>query len=536
MPPCGLLLANPYHHLPQTEIAGDSEPESSSRVTGTNSLPSRSFACIVHRSVSPSRMKTNLQGAAPSAISPPIRLPRERRLTLLGLMAVAFFTTCGGPFGLEPLPSAVGPGLAVVLILMAPLMWSLPMALMVAELATLMPEEGGYYIWVREALGSFWAVQEAWWTMGYSVGLLASFPVLFVSYISFFIPALATTPETPHAGMLAIVRWLIAIVFILSAMAVNLRGARDVGSSSKLSATFVLSAFGVLVLMWLVRGPAPGAVFGLIKRDLATSNPAALLLGLSIINFNFAGWDNVSTFAAEVDRPQRNYPLALAGALVAMVLSYLLPMLAGLAVSTDPVIWNTDSGWPAISRLIGGPWLGALVATAGMVSMWALFNAQLLYVSRLPFVMARDGWLPRLIADFSAKTGVPTVAILLFCLITAIFAALPFGSLTVIVCLLYTPALILEFLALIVLRIRRPNAPRAFRVPGGGWGMSYICVTFFASSLLVLAATLHEWHSFPVQLLVVGIIVVSGVALYLLRNRAAAPLEGKTSAADERIV
>ncbi len=461
--------------------------------------------------------------------SAPIHLPRERRLTLFGLMAVAFFTTCGGPFGLEPLPSAVGPGLAVVLILIAPVLWSLPMALMVAELATLMPEEGGYYVWVRETLGSFWAVQEAWWTMGYSVGLLASFPVLFVSYIAFFIPALGTTTDAPHAGILALTRWLLAVLFILSGMAVNLRGAREVGGSSKVSASFILGAFGVLVLTWLVRGPAPSAVIGFVAHDLAGSKPAALLLGLSIISFNFSGWDNVSTFAAEVDRPQRNYPLALGGALVAMVLCYLLPVLAGLAVTTEPAIWSTDSGWPVIGRLIGGPWLGGLIAAAGVVSMWALFNAQLLYVSRLPFAMARDGWLPRVIAQFSRKTGAPNVAILLFCFIAVIFAALPFGSLAVIACLLYTPALVLEFLALIILRVRRPNAVRSFRIPGGWWGLSFVCVAFFACASLVLVATLREWKSFPGQLLVVGMIVLSGVALYLLRRKAAIPLDSSAS-------
>jgi amino acid transporter len=47
----------------------------------------------------------------------------------------------------------------------AKILYSLPIALMVAEFVTLMPEEGGYYIWVREALGPFWAVQEAWWAM-----------------------------------------------------------------------------------------------------------------------------------------------------------------------------------------------------------------------------------------------------------------------------------------------------------------------------------------------------------------------------------
>jgi amino acid transporter len=454
-----------------------------------------------------------------------LHLSPARRLTLLGLMSVAFFTTCGGPFGLEPLPAAVGPGWAVILILLAPLLWSLPMALMVAELSTLIPEEGGYYIWVRDTMGRFWGVQEAWWTMGYSIGLLASFPVLFVSYVAFFVPALAPGADVPHPGLLALIRWALAALFILSAMAVNLRGARDVGQSSKLGAGFVLGAFALMVITWVVRGPSPHAVLGIVTRDLALNNPSALLLGMSIISFNFSGWDNVSTFAAEVDRPQRNYPLALGGALLALVLCYLLPMLAGLSVTTSPNVWNTDAGWPVISRLIGGPWLGALVAAAGIVSMWALFNAQLLYVSRLPFVMALDGWLPRLIAEVSPNTGVPKVAILIFCGITAVFAALPFGSLAVITCLLYTPALVLEFFALIILRVRRPHAPRSFRIPGGRWGMIVVCTTFFATffagASMVVAATLREWRAYPGQLLVVAFVVSSGVGLYLLRRRGA---------------
>lgn len=450
-----------------------------------------------------------------------LHLSPARRLTLLGLMSVAFFTTCGGPFGLEPLPAAVGPGWAVILILLAPLLWSLPMALMVAELSTLIPEEGGYYIWVRDTMGRFWGVQEAWWTMGYSIGLLASFPVLFVSYVAFFVPALAPGADVPHPGLLALIRWALAALFILSAMAVNLRGARDVGQSSKLGAGFVLGAFALMVITWLVRGTSPHAVLGIVTRDLALNNPSALLLGMSIISFNFSGWDNVSTFAAEVDRPQRNYPLALGGALLALVLCYLLPMLAGLSVTTSPDVWNTDAGWPVISRLIGGPWLGALVAAAGIVSMWALFNAQLLYVSRLPFVMALDGWLPRLIAEVSPNTGVPKVAILIFCGITAVFAALPFGSLAVITCLLYTPALVLEFFALIILRVRRPHAPRSFRIPGGRWGIIVVCTTFFAGASMVVAATLREWRAYPGQLLVVAFVVSSGVGLYLLRRRGA---------------
>jgi len=464
---------------------------------------------------------SSLPKVAPKEIGgAPVQLPRQRRLTLFALACLAFFTASGGAFGLEPLVGAVGPGWAIILILVTPLIWSLPMALMVAELATLMPDEGGYYIWVREALGPFWGVQEAWWSMGYSVVLLAIFPVLFVSYLTFFIPGLAPAVDAP-AGMGGPVRWFVAAMVIVSAMAVNLLGARDVGRSAKLSATFVLGAFALLVLAWLKRGPPLGTVGGVVARDLAYNHKGALLLGLSIIVFNYSGWDNVSTYAAEVDRPQRSYPRAIGWALLAVVLSYLLPVSAGVSVTTDPAIWSADAGWPVIAQLIGGRWLGSLIAAAGLVSMWALFNAQLLYVSRLPYVMACDGWLPKVVAKVSPDSAVPKVAILCFCAITALFAALSFGSLAVILCLLNTAALTLEFLALIVLRVRHPEARRTFRVPGGWLGMSYVCLTPFAAAAVILMATLRDWRSYPGQLLVVGGVVFSGVALYLVRRRVA---------------
>jgi len=244
------------------------------------------------------------------------------------LVCLAFFTTCGGAYGLEPLVGAVGPGWAVVLIVVTPLVWSLPMALMVAELATLIPEEGGYYVWVRETLGPFWAVQEAWWTIGYSIALLAIFPVLFVSYLTFFVPALGSNAGAQFNGMM-VVRWFVTVVFILCAMTVNLKGAREVGRSAKISALFVLGAFATMILLWLKRGPGPGTAMDIVVRDLGVSHKGALLLGLSIIVYNYSGWDNVSTYAAEVDEPKRNYPRAIAVALVIALLSYLLPAIAG---------------------------------------------------------------------------------------------------------------------------------------------------------------------------------------------------------------
>jgi amino acid transporter len=429
---------------------------------------------------------------------------------MLALTWLIFFTTCGGAYGLEPLIGAIGPAWAIALILVTPLVWSLPTALMAAELTTLMPEEGGYYVWIRETFGPFWAVQQACWTITCAVVWMAIYPVLFVTYLSFFIPALSMS-----AGM----RWLIAVLVIVLGMALNFQGAREVGRSAEVSAYLVLGVFVLLLVIWLERGPAPSSIVEVLRRDLSSSHKGVLLLGLSIIVFDCSGWENASTYAGEVDQPQRNYPRALGLALLVLVLCYLFPVIAGVTVTTSPAIWSSDAGWPVISQLIGGRWLGSLVAFAGLVSMWGLFNAQLLYISRLPYVLACDGWLPGFLARVSLGTGVPRMAILCFGIITAIFAALSFGSLAIIQCLLYAGALTLEFLALLVLRIRRPNVHRSFRVPGGWLGLAYVCVSPFAFATLLVFVTLRDWRSYPVQLLVVATVGALGVVLYFIRRK-----------------
>jgi amino acid transporter len=301
-------------------------------------------------------------------------------------------------------------------------------------------------------------------------------------------------------------------------MALNFQGAREVGRSAEVSAYLVLGVFVLLLLIWLARGSAPSSIVEVLRRDLASSHKGVLLLGLSIIVFDCSGWENASTYAGEVDQPQGNYPPALGLALLVLVLCYLFPVIAGVTVTTSPAIWSSDAGWPVIAQLIGGRWLGSLVAFAGLVSMWGLFNAQLLYISRLPYVLACDGWLPGFLAKVSG-VGVPRMAILCFGVITAIFAAISFGSLAIIQCLLYAGALTLEFLVLLVLRIRRPDAHRSFRVPGGWLGLTYVCLSPFAFAALLLFATLRDWRSYPVQLFVVAAVAAFGVALYFVRRK-----------------
>src|SRR6516165_4227926 len=129
--------------------------------------------------------------------------------------------------------------------------------------------------------------------MAYAVGVMAIFPVLFVSYLSFFFPSLGTSADSAHPGTGALVRWLAAVLMIASAMAVNLRSAKDVGRTAKAGAAFVLGAFLVMILLWLRRSVDPGALVGVVRNDFGAEHKGGLLLVLSILAFDCSGWDGL---------------------------------------------------------------------------------------------------------------------------------------------------------------------------------------------------------------------------------------------------
>src|SRR6266513_2503081 len=145
----------------------------------------------------------------------------RRTLTTLPLVFILYFSTSGGAFTTETLVRAVGPGLALLILLLVPLVYSIPEALIVGELASMLPEEGGYYRWVQRAFGPFWAFQNGWLTWMYSLVDMAIYPKLFVTYLAYFAPTLS-----PSAI------WVVGLVVIWGATAVNLMGAARVGRSS----------------------------------------------------------------------------------------------------------------------------------------------------------------------------------------------------------------------------------------------------------------------------------------------------------------
>jgi amino acid transporter len=442
-----------------------------------------------------------------STLSFPTQLPSQAvskarknaaKLTLWPLVAATFFMVSGGTYGTEQIVSGAGYGHGILILLFLPVLWCLPTAFMIGELSSSLPCEGGYYAWVRRGLGDFWGFQEAWLSLAASIFDMAIYPTLFVFYLKQLSPWFGT----PSHGILA------GLFVVVSCAILNMAGIRVVGITS-LWLFFCLSTPFAVIVAW---APFKAGTMGDPHSVTATAG-IGLLGGVLVAMWNYMGWDNASTIAQEVERPQRTYPKAMIAAVVLVSLTYVLPFLAVYFTGIPASAFTEDGSWATIAGKIGGKilgfeWLRFLIVLGGMMSAFGMFNALVMSYSRLPLAMARDGMLPRVFAKTSAKSNAPWVGILVCATCWALCLGLGFKRLVTLDIMLYGAALMLEFVTLVALRIREPELKREFKVPGGLVGA--IMVGVFPLALLCLALVESEHETIlGMNGLVFGIMIIA---------------------------
>jgi amino acid transporter len=420
-------------------------------------------------------------------------------MTLLPLVGALYFMVSGGPYGLEELAQKVGFGASLFVLAVTPVVWSLPTALMVGELAAALPEEGGYYAWVRRALGPFWGFQEAWLSLAASVFDMGIYPTLFVLYLQRLAPGLVPSPI------------LVGALVVAAGAAFNLAGARAVGEGSIAMTVLLLAPFVVLVALGFAAHVPPEA------RPAAPAESPDLAGAVLVAMWNYMGWDNASTVARDVERPQRTYPRAVLAAVVLVALTYVIPFAAMWAAGVDPKDWDTGA-FVEVARTFGGLPLGVAVVVGGMISAFGMFNALCLSYSRLPAALADDGYLPPVFGRTLAH-GAPWASILACAAAWMLSLGLSFDRLVSLDILLYGTSLVLEFVALVVLRVREPGLARPFRIPGGVPGAVLVGVGPVLLLGFALVKNLDE-HVAGMNALVFGACVaLLGVPAYLVSRR-----------------
>ncbi len=396
----------------------------------------------------------------------------KRTLGFGPLLATIYFCVSGGPFGLEPVMQT-GAGLSLLLLVLTPVIWSAPAALLTAELTSSLPSEGGYYVWVKRALGEKWGFLCAWWTWVYSWVDTAIYPTLFAAYVGRFLELTGyLNPMESNPW----IKWTAGLSVIVPLTLLNLMGAGKVGRASLIMLGVLIAPFAVMVAMGVSR--VLGNPHALAHPLVANGENGSSVLGTGLfaVMWNYLGWDSISTVAEEVDEPQKLYPRALAVGVPLVALSYILPALVGLVVLTRPDQWS-EGAWVQIGTIVGGKWLGTAVAGVGLISSAGLFSATLLAASRIPFVLAEDRHVPTILSRIHPQWGTPWAAILVSALFYTVFSFQSFSDLTVVDVILYSCALLLEFVALVVLRIKEPDLPRPYRIPGGWAGLSLVVLS-----------------------------------------------------------
>lgn len=394
-----------------------------------------------------------------------------RKASFFYFVFVMFSYTTGGPFGLEAMVTTSGPGMSLIFLLVVPFFLSIPVSLVSAELTTAMPVEGGFYRWTRAAFGDFWGFLAGWWNWSASFLLGGSYAVLFTDYLTFYFPGISGWKH-----------WLVSFGLIVLLAWINILGIQMVGKAATVFEIFIFIPVIAMVVLglakwhhnpftpWIPPNQPFSKVFG---------------VGLALVIWGYSGYEQLSSVAEDVENPTRTYPRALALVIPLSIATYFLPVFAGLAALGNWQEWK-DGYFSTAAFLIGGQWLGSLMTVGAMIGNVALLNSTMLTASPMPFTLAEDGYLPPFIARRHARYGTPWIAILISAGIYASLALNSLGELISIYVWLRAVTTVMTVLAAWGLRRKRPDLPRAFRIPGGNLGLLYVIAMPVAMTYVVL--------------------------------------------------
>jgi len=460
----------------------------------------------------------------------------EKHITTAALLAILYFSVTGGPYGLEDGVRAGtaegrgGVGWIFLLMLVTPVIFHLPIALLTSELASAMPQNGGYIIWVSRAFGNFWGYQEAWLAWMSTTFDTALYPFLIISYIQSAVKSFVGGGSW-SSPMTLLAHTLVTVLTALIAV-----------TGKQLSGT------GSLIISILFMGPfffLSFAGLSSIKFDRETFSPLLSFptseldrqhwgLMLSSILWVGAGWDSAGSVGNDVKKPRKTYPRAISLAMIAVTLTHLLPLFVAVLIDKQYSHYDAMNGfWVIIGELIGGKYLGYSIMFSSIIGNWHQFHVLFtscswsLYAIFLPGLLDVEG-MTRIHAHYET----PIYGIIVTCLLVTLCGLLTFDRLLQLTMAFNSLALLLQCFSLIHLRVTEPKMRRPYRIT-----FSTPMLALFLASPILLSMTLLLTIEPLCQFIVIIGVSVGVVSYYVARwsenerrlNNAAAAESGRES-------
>lgn len=432
---------------------------------------------------------------------------KKHDMKVSSIVFMLYCLVAAGAFGIEEMIPEAGPGMTIILLSVFPIIWAYPISNMVAECGSVMPSEGGVYVWVKEAFGEFWGFQAGWWGTVSTYITNGVYVALVAGYVSQMIPMSEAAVFMLKVGMIAIFTFI------------NLMGLREVGSVSTVLSILIVLAFALVAIVGLINWNT-NPVEPMMPADYNMLD--SLSGGICICIWMYCGYECISNMAGEVKNPQV-IPKGLLIAMPLIALTYILPTLGGLA--TLPAgsweNWSTEGGFTSesvgfatvLTANLGQVW-GYIFLVIAIISQCAIFNTYLASGSRGFFVLADDNLCPEFLVKVSKNRGVPYVGIISLAIVTLILCQYDFTTLVSTEVVFILALYIILPLSVIKLRKTVPVDERKkrnlFVMPGGNAGLIFYCGFPIVISIIALLVNGTDYF-------VTGLIATaSGVVVYVI--------------------
>jgi APA family basic amino acid/polyamine antiporter len=414
--------------------------------------------------------------------------PRTALVRILGLgfgLAVTFGGTVG--VGILRLPGTIAGQLGsfwlIQMVWIAGGCYALVGAISVAELGAAMPSAGGFYVYSRRAFGPGMGFAVGWADWLSNCAVIAYAAVTAAEYVAALVPALNAHSTLVALGLLALF------------CALQAAGLRLSSSVQKLTSCLTAVTFLVLAIACLLH-PAPSFAATLSPASTAPALSSGSLLRMLVplvaafraIVVAYDGWYEAIYFTEEDTNAQKHLPRAMIGGVGMVLALYLLMNLAFLHVLSIPALAASTLPAADAARIVFPAGSSQFVTVLSLFTLLSLINAVLLGAPRILLAIGRDG----LFTERAARvgpSGTPVTAMLLSAAAAGLLIASGrFEDIIAIAAILVAALYAVNYIAVIVLRVREPAMPRPFRA----WGYPVTTALVLAGSLLFLAAAVHD--------------------------------------------
>lgn len=441
-------------------------------------------------------------------------------LNIVSVFGVAFFTSA----------AKMGPS-QILLWVLAALLFFIPEGLVVAELSTAWPIEGGLGAWCNEAFGKKAGFLISWI---YFINNVIYFPALLMSTSVFF--AFGVNNSALSDSKVFICIFSIAFIWLLTFA--NMKGFNISKKINNFSSVFAFAITGLLVVLalyWVFGLKKPIQTHYTLSSMVPKFSDLGSLVFFSTMIFALSGLELPPTLIGKIKDPEKNFPKAI------LIASIVLPVLFILGTSVLTIVMTPDkigltngmiNAIETVCNAGGIHWFVIIVALATLLFRVGSVNAWLLS-PMVMFIESSKDIMPAWFTKIDEKNNTPKNALILQAVIISILTLMAYSMPTAesaywlmaaMGTILYFIPFIAMFAAFIVLRKKYPNAPRKYKVPGGFVvpivGIIIVAVSAFLACLPPTGVNVGEIILYEIKLLGGAVLfILIGYIFYAVYNK-----------------